>query len=367
MKIAILGTRGIPNRYGGFEQFAELLSVFLKQKGHKVIIYNSSNHPYKESSFEGVEIVHCKDPEKTLGSFGQFIYDFLCVKDSRKRNADIILQLGYTSSSIWSFMFPKSSIIITNMDGLEWKRSKYNKLVQSYLKFAERLAVKKSDFLISDSIGIQNYITKKFQRSSKYIAYGSEVIDAQNLKLLEQFELEKEAFNLIIARIEPENNIETIIQGVLMSNTKTPLVIVGDYKRNSFGRRLYEKYGKESVIRFLGSIYDKEILNNLRYFSNMYFHGHSVGGTNPSLLEAMGCYSLIIAHNNEYNKAILEGDAYYFLNPEELKVLIETVSKPDEKIKVQNNAKKIEKSFNSDEINKQYEIFFYECTKLMKK
>ena len=172
MRIAVLGTRGIPNRYGGFEQFAEFLSTYLVKGGHEVTVYNSGNHPYQESTFQGVQIVHCYDPENKIGSLGQFVYDFFCVKDSRKRNFDIILQLGYTSSSIWSFMFPKSSIIVTNMDGLEWKRSKYNKLVQSYLKFAERLAVKKSDFLISDSIGIQNYITKKFQRPSKYIAIG---------------------------------------------------------------------------------------------------------------------------------------------------------------------------------------------------
>ena len=103
MKIAILGTRGIPNYYGGFEQFAQNLSKYLVIKGHDVYVYNSHNHPYQENLWNGVKILHCKDPEYILGTFGQFIYDFNCILDSRKRNYDIILQLGYTSSSIWNW------------------------------------------------------------------------------------------------------------------------------------------------------------------------------------------------------------------------------------------------------------------------
>ena len=153
MKIAILGTRGIPNHYSGFEQFAEFFSVFLVEKGHDVYVYNSHNHLYQEKTFNGVNIIHQYDPEYKLATFGQFIYDFNCIIDSRKRDFDIILQLGYTSNSIWHFLLPKNSIIITNMDGLEWKRTKYSKPVQQFLKFAEKLAVKSSDFLIKNPKG----------------------------------------------------------------------------------------------------------------------------------------------------------------------------------------------------------------------
>jgi len=101
MRIAILGTRGVPNYYGGFEQFAEFFSVYLVQKGHTVFVYNSHDHPFQETSFHGVNIIHQHDPEYKLGTFGQFIYDYNCIMDSRKRNFDVILQLGYTSNSIW--------------------------------------------------------------------------------------------------------------------------------------------------------------------------------------------------------------------------------------------------------------------------
>ena len=136
MKLAILGTRGIPNYYGGFEQFAQYLSKEFTSKGHEVYVYNSSAHPYKEKVWNGVNIIHCKDPEDKIGTAGQFIYDLNCILDSRKREFDIILQLGYTSSSVWNWLFSKKPVIITNMDGLEWKRSKYSKLVQRFLFYA---------------------------------------------------------------------------------------------------------------------------------------------------------------------------------------------------------------------------------------
>ena len=117
MKIAILGTRGIPNNYGGFEQFAEFLSKLLVKRGHIVYVYNSHNHPFKEDKWKGVNIIHCKDPEKKIGTVGQFIYDLNCILDSRKRDFDIILQLGYGSSSIWNKFLPKRSVIITNIFG----------------------------------------------------------------------------------------------------------------------------------------------------------------------------------------------------------------------------------------------------------
>ena len=158
MNIAIIGTRGIPNYYGGFEQCAEYLSVGLVRKGHKVTVYNSHAHPYKKSKWRGVHIIHCRDPENKIGTIGQFIYDFNCIRDLGKRKYDIVLQLGYTSSSVWGRLMPKKTIVTTNMDGLEWKRSKYSKEVKKFLLYAEKLAVKFSDYLISDSIGIQTYL-----------------------------------------------------------------------------------------------------------------------------------------------------------------------------------------------------------------
>ncbi len=138
LKIAILGCRGIPNRYGGFEQFAEKLSVGLVEGGHQVWVYNSHNHPCRDALWRGVHRVLCYDPEYRLGQFGQFIYDWNCIRDSRRRGFDIILQLGNTSSSVWHRQLPRASVVVTNMDGLEWKRSKYNRPVQRFLKYAEK-------------------------------------------------------------------------------------------------------------------------------------------------------------------------------------------------------------------------------------
>ena len=297
MKIAIIGTRGIPNHYGGFEQFAEYLAVYLVKHNCEVYVYNSSNHPYKEKTFNGVNIIHCNDPENKVGTVGQFIYDLNCILDTRKKDLDVILQLGYTSSSIWSFVFPKKPLIITNMDGLEWKRSKYNFLVKQFLKFAERLAAKYSDFLVADSEGIKKYIDKKYQKDSKFIAYGCEVVSDVDESILKKYHVEKYGYNMLIARMEPENNVETILDGVVLSDSKTPFLVIGDYTINNFGQRIKEKFSNNSQIIFLGSIYNNYELNVLRFFCNFYFHGHSVGGTNPSLLEAMGSSNFIIAHN----------------------------------------------------------------------
>jgi len=175
MKIAILGTRGVPNYYGGFEQFAEFFSVYLVEQGHEVYVYNSHNHPYQEKTFHGVNIIHQKDPEHKMGTFGQFIYDYNCILDSKKRDFDIILQLGYTSNSIWFFLLPKKPIIITNMDGLEWKRTKYSRPVKQFLKFAERLAAVNSDYLISDSLGIKKYLAEKYAGHMVINIYGDNV------------------------------------------------------------------------------------------------------------------------------------------------------------------------------------------------
>ena len=308
MKIGIIGTRGIPNNYGGFEQFAEQFGLYLVEKGHAVTVYNSSTHSYKRSEYQGIQLIEKYDPEDKLGTTGQFVYDALCIKDSRKRKFDIILQLGYTSSSVFSFLLPSYSKVFTNMDGLEWKRSKYNKIVQAFLKKAEKWAVKYSDHLIADSIGIQEYIKKKYNKESYYIPYGAEIFSYPASAWIKEFHLEEYGYNLIIARFEPENNLETIINAYLNSKITIPLIIVGSYN-NAFGQGLRKRY-ESAQIRFLGAIYSAPIIDNLRYYSNLYFHGHSVGGTNPSLVEAMGCECLIIAHDNIFNKYILGTDAY---------------------------------------------------------
>lgn len=357
MKIGILGTRGIPNSYGGFEQFAEHLAKGLVEKGFSVVVYNSSLHTYKQNEWNGVEIIHSYDPEGMIGTAGQFIYDFNCLRDAQKRNFDILLHLGYTSSSIWYKFWPKNALNIVNMDGLEWKRSKYNRLTQRFLKWAESLAVKKADILIADSKGIQNYINIRYKKSAHFIAYGAEIPLYYAKDRLTEFDLSPFEYYLVVARMEPENNIEMIIQGYLLSIKKYPLIIIGGTK-NRFGEYLARRYASASI-RFPGAIYDSELINSIRHFSALYFHGHSVGGTNPSLLEAMACECKIVANDNEFNRAILNQQASYFSNPDEVRNIIDEPT--DEAISLTRrniNIEKIKKIYTWENINNDYEKVF---------
>ena len=320
MKIGILGTRGIPNAYGGFEQFAQHLSLGLMEKGHEVFVYNSTLHPYKENKWQGINIIHCKDWEDKIEAAGQFIYDLNCINDARKRNYDILLQLGYTSNSVWFWRWPKNSTNIVNMDGLEWKRTQYSKLTRKFLKKAEALAAKHADSLIADSPAIQQHVLEMYNRRSTYIPYAADVFNDPDISALEKFKLRPQGYYLLIARMEPENNIEMIIDGYLGSRQEHFLVVVGSIK-NKFGRHWSKKYSSDKII-FLDAIYDKNLLNNLRFLSKLYFHGHSVGGTNPSLLEAMACSCNIAAHNNPFNRAILNDSANYFSTAGDITKLI---------------------------------------------
>lgn len=360
MKIAILGTRGIPNYYGGFEQFAEYFSVYLVQKGHEVYCYNSHNHPFQEKMFQGVHIVHQNDPEHKIGTAGQFIYDYHCIKHARKQNFDIILQLGYTSSSIWYFLMPKKAIVITNMDGLDWKRSKFSKKVQKFLRFAEGLAAKHSDYLVADSLGIQSYLKKTYQKEATYIAYGAHPFENPDAHILQQYNLVEGQYNMLIARFEPENNLQMILDGVAQSNQKTPFLVVGKHE-TAYGEFLKNRYKNIPSIQFLGAIYDINHLNNLRYFSNLYFHGHSVGGTNPSLLEAMASKALIAAHQNEFNQGVLGQKAHYFASAEEVKAILEQVHKSEFSSFIETNFTAIINDFNWEKINGQYLQLFETC------
>lgn len=360
MKIAILGTRGVPNYYGGFEQFAEFFSVYLVEKGHEVSVYNSHNHPFQDKTFHGVHIIHQNDPEHKMGTFGQFIYDYNCIMDSRKRDFDIILQLGYTSNSIWFFLLPKKPIIITNMDGLEWKRTKYSKPVRQFLKFAERLAAISSDYLVSDSLGIEKFLKKQYNKNSTFIAYGAHPFRDPNESILEKYGVLKNNYNMIMARFEPENNLDMVLEGVSLNDKKMTILVIGNHN-TKYGAFLKNKFKYFPHIQFIGAVYNLEHLNNLRYYSNFYFHGHSVGGTNPSLLEAMASKALVIAHNNDFNKGVLKENAYYFSNPKEVDTVLSSVTKSDNMAMVETNFNAIVNEYNWEKINGEYLQLFEDC------
>jgi glycosyltransferase involved in cell wall biosynthesis len=361
LKIAILGTRGIPNNYGGFEYATEKISVGLVLRGHDVTVYNSHNHSYKQDSWREVHLIHCNDPENKFGTAGQFIYDLNCIRDARKRNFDVIIMMGYTSNAIWGKLYPKKSVIITNMDGLEWKREKYSRLIQIFLKYAEKLAVKRSDFCIADSIAIQNYLQGKYEINPAYIPYGADLPQQQTVNFLKNYSEKKQEYFILMARMEPENNVETVLDGFHNSNSAKKFIVIGGVQ-NRFGKYLINKFKNDERIQFAGSIFIPEQVNDLLANANIYFHGHSVGGTNPSLLQAMANKVLIAAHNNAFNRAVLQNDGLYFSDCKEVQNIIDNARLEDKEEKmIENNLKKISSEFNWEKIIDQYEKFIKEC------
>ena len=369
MNIAFISTRGIPNNYGGFEQFAEYISVGLVERGHNVTVYSPHFHPYKEKEFRGVKIKHIYSPENWMGSsVGSFFYDFFSLRDAlKKEKFDIIYEAGYTSivpAYIWFNVEKiKSPIFTTNMDGLEYKRSKFNKWVQKFLFWEEQATVKHSHYLIADNKGIQDYYKEKYGKESKLLAYGANIYDNYNEAFLKEFDLQTNNYFLLIARLEPENNIELVIQGYLNSNQKEirPLIIIG--KTNTpHGKQLTKKYGTEKSVRFIGGIYDFDKINSIRYFSTAYFHGHSVGGTNPSLLEAMASNCFIIANDNPFNRAVLHDEALYFSSPKDVSSIlndINTILTNKKDLFTKKNRDEIRTNYSWEKLIDEYEKYFY--------
>ena len=359
MKIAILGTRGIPNNYGGFEQCAEYLSIGLVEKEHQVTVYSPDFHPYKDEFYKGVRIIRKASPKYFFGnSATNFIYDYLCFKDAVRKDFDIILELGLITSSLsMIFCNHKKKMIVTNLDGLEWKRSKWNKIVQKITKKLEKYGVKYSDYLIADNVGIQDYIKDEYNRNSEFIPYGAFDIKTPNPTCLKEFGLVPDNYLLSIARLEPENNLEIMFDGYITSEIKTPYFVVGNHL-TEYGDFLKDRY-RNTGIFFLGGVFNKHHLDNIRYYSSFYLHGHSVGGTNPALLEAMAANTFILAHDNQFNKSVINRNAYYFNSPNALASLLKDKEILKNKIVfAKNNLSRINKAYSWTIIVNQYEAYF---------
>lgn len=369
MKIAFVSTRGIPNNYGGFEQFAEYISVGMAQRGHEVVVYSPKFHPYQESTYKGVRIKHIYSPETWMGSsVGSFFYDFASLRDAlKKEDFDIIYEAGYTSiipAYIWfNVKKRKRPIFTTNMDGLENKRSKFSPMVRRFLDWEEKMAVKYSHYLIADNMGIHDYYKEKYGKESKFLAYGADIHDDFKAEYLEEFGLKSEEYYILIARLEPENNIVMVIEGYLHSkeNGRRPLIVVG--KTNTpHGKELVEKYGNERNVEFVGGIYDFKKLDSVRHFSKAYFHGHSVGGTNPSLLEAMAAGCFIFAHDNIFNRAVLKENAFYYPSADKVTEYLNRIDTIAEGSKIQYTARNIEvirNEYSWESLIDKHEKYFY--------
>lgn len=369
MKIAITGTRGIPNRYGGFERFAEKLSAGLVAAGHKVWVYNPHFHPYNENYWQGVDILVLKSHERILGTGANLLYDLSCLKDATRMKPDVILECGYASAAPWyPFLKRKGIKLVTHMDGMEWQREKWSRTIRNMFRRAERMAVRYSDGIVCDHPDIASYYQEKYDFKPVMIPYGAEIKEKWDEGILRKGagimvpeEIKPGAYYLLVARMEPENNIRMIIEGFLASGINETLVVIGDYSRK-YGRRIIRELGYQKRIIFSGGLFDEDLLDHLRHFSKAVFHGHSAGGTNPSLLEAMAAGSLIIAHDNAYNRWVLGENAVYFRSRMELEESLLGIDRirQDSGTWILNNLNRIREEFQWNLVTRKYEKLFEE-------
>jgi glycosyltransferase involved in cell wall biosynthesis len=366
MKIAIAGTRGIPNTYGGFEQCAGYLSQLLTERGHEVTVYNAHYHPYQEPFLGAVSIVHKYNPEQTIGAAGNFIYDYLCMRHAVRSKHDVLLVLGYTTASVfYPLMNFGSTALVTNMDGLEWKRDKWNGFVKKLARWFEKLGVRYSPWLVADNPNIAAYLEETYKKPSRFIPYGCDRFTKADESVPGQFGLEKGKYGMVIARMEPENNIEMAVRGFMDSDWTGKLVVVGNTS-NAYGKKMMELASSDPRVLFTGGIYDQDKLSSLRSLSSFYIHGHSVGGTNPSLLEAMACGCFLVIHANRFNKAVVQGNAAEFESSGQLTSLLNSrVFESADRDKFREaNFRLVDTVYSWEAVTRQYEELFREVLSL---
>ncbi|HSJ67090.1 MAG TPA: DUF1972 domain-containing protein [Anditalea sp.] len=320
-KIAIIGTVGVPANYGGFETLVENLLDLLPQFYEVTVFCESSGYSDKKLQYKGAELIYVNMKANGIQSIA---YDIISLLKSFRSN-DYLLVLGVSGAIVLPIIKPLfKGKIITNIDGLEWKRDKWSFWAKKFLKWSEMLAVKFSDTVIADNIHIQNYVKEEYQKASFLIAYGGDhVASVLKTPYLDKYPFLQNRYLFTVCRIEPENNLKMLIKGYLKSGCNIPYIIIGNWEASKFGKKLIKKYGNRDNLYLLPPIYDPNELNALRSNCFYYLHGHSAGGTNPSLVEAMYLGLPIISYDVEYNKASTFDKAIYFKEQNELTTLLD--------------------------------------------
>ena len=307
-KIAIIGCRGIPANYGGYEVFTEKLALYLANKNHKVTVYglkSGSNGDNKFNLHNLIKLVNYSLPKQK--HIEKLLLSALSTFHSCIKKNDAILLLGLSASIFSILPYIKHNNIFINVDGLEWERKKWGKLGSFFMKKSGLIAKLSGHKLIADSKSIQQIYKEQYNADLTFIPYGADIdyIKDSDITVLSKFGLKSKKYFLQISRVEPENNIHWTITECLKAKIEYPLVIIGDsYFKNQYQKKLHKIYNHNSKIIFLGGIYDDRI-KVLRRNSLCYIHGHEVGGTNPSLLDAMGSGNCILALDVPFNREVL--------------------------------------------------------------
>ena len=358
--IAIIGTQGVPANYGGFESLVENIIGENKSPNINYTVFCSSKDMQPRiKEHKGATLKYV--PLSANGA-QSVPYDILSLFKVPKET-DVILILGVSGSLILPFfrLFSKKKIII-NIDGLEHRRDKWGKRARAFLKFSEKLAVKYADVIVADNKGIQDYVKEEYNKESALIAYGGDhvirEIDAGFEKeVLDRFFLSANDYAITVCRIEPENNCHNTLEA--FSRTDKKLLFIGNWNRSEYGRNLKEKYSKFPNITIQDPIYDIDVLYALRKNAGLYIHGHSAGGTNPSLVEAMFFGCPILCYDVVYNRATTQEKSYYWANVDELVALIKRNDlSGKEMIEI------AQKEYTWKNITSQYEALYESMTKM---
>jgi glycosyltransferase involved in cell wall biosynthesis len=365
-KLSILGIRGIPAKHGGFETFAEKLALYMVNSGWAVSVY-CQDEKVKKIEIEiwkGVELI--KIPSKNDGALDTIIFDYKAIQIAKKTSG-IFLTLGYNTAIFCALLKINNKLNIINMDGLEWKRRKYNQLEKLWLYINERLGLIFPSHVIADNPVIEKRIKKiaPLVRPITMIPYGADrpnniLSQDKQINTLCSLGINSSEYVLIIARPVEENNIYEVVQAFSNKRRNHKLVILGEYGSSvEYQRKVLNIAGSE--VLFLGAIYDKRRLDILRSNARLYIHGHSVGGTNPALVEAMSAGLPVLAHNNPFNRWVAGDDAHYFLNEAELDQELDALLYNNEEIKKMSiySLNRFNKNFRWNKILDKYEKVFY--------
>lgn len=343
--IAIIGTVGVPACYGGFETLVDNL-LDEKTAEENITVYCSSKSYVDQPSFYKNAIL--KYIPLHANGIQSVPYDIWSICHAVYKRTDSILLLGVSGAICLPIirLFSKAKIV-TNIDGLEWRRHKWGTLAKKFLKFSEKIAVKYSDVIVADNQAIADYVQAEYGVISEVIAYGGDHA------VVDELSSEDEGYALALCRIEPENNVELILNS--FSQTDKELQFIGNWDNSIFGKEMKTKYSRYNNIKIVDPIYDISELFKIRTNCSLYVHGHSAGGTNPSLVEMMHFSKPITAFDCNYNRASTENKASYFSDQAELVEQIKANSF------ISNGAKMLEiakRRYTWDIVKKQYFSLF---------
>jgi glycosyltransferase involved in cell wall biosynthesis len=355
-KVAIIGTVGLPSKYGGFETLTEYLTQYLSTEFDMTVYCSSRSYESKQKSHNGAKLEYINLNANGVQSIP---YDIISISKAL-RYSDTLLILGVSGCAILPFvrLFSKKNIVV-NIDGLEWKRAKWNKYAKWFLKFSEKIAVKYADTVVADNKVIQEYVLSEYSKNSMLIAYGADHVEklAMNDAITQPYDFLQNRYAFTVCRIEPENNIHLILEAMALQ-TDLKLALVGNWDSSRYGRELRKEYNKYDHIYLIDPIYDQNLLNQIRSNCYVYLHGHSAGGTNPSLVEAMALGLPIVAYGINYNKATTNNKAIYFSNSQELVNILKDLRDENLSIVSKEMKKQADKMYTWDNITSKYASLF---------